>query len=212
MRAQRLKKIALATVTAVAAFTAGAAPVQWTVASGGNGHWYDYVLPASTALTGFTWNGAFAHAPTQTFSGMSGYMATVTSQGEQDFIFANVTNQTAWLGGNDRDTEGTWMWKNGPEAGQVFYIAGAGVQPGYSYWNGGEPNNCCGGENDLQINWNTGSGQWNDHGTPSSPNNLWGYIVEYSEAPPVGTPEPASMALVGAALLAMGLRRRRQAV
>ena len=207
---QKIKCLAVA-AAAAAAMTANAVPVQWTVASGGNGHWYDFVLPASTvSAPGFTWNTAFAHAPTQSFNGMTGYMATVTSQGEQDFIFANVTQQTAWLGGNDRDTEGTWMWKNGPEAGQVFYIAGAGVQPGYSFWNGGEPNNCCGGENDLQINWNTSSGQWNDHGTPSSPNNLWGYVIEFSDAP-TGTPEPASILLAGGALLALGLRRRKTA-
>lgn len=199
-------KIAATAAALAAALSAQAVPVQWTVASGGNGHWYDYVSgPVGAAA--FTWDGALANAATQSHLGQTGYLATITSRGEQDFIFTNVTQLTAWLGGTDRALEGTWVWQTGPEAGQVFYIAGAATQPGYSFWNSGEPNNCCGGENDLQFAW-ASNGAWNDHGTPSSPNATWGYIVEYAAAP-TQVPEPTTLMLLGAALLSLSLRRRR---
>ena len=207
-----LKKTLLSALAATCAATiAGsvfAAPQQWTGAMGGNDHWYDYVLAVTGG--GFTWDGAAADSATHSFNGMAGYMATVTSQGEQDFIFNTITRNTAWLGGNDRATEGTWNWVFGPETGNVFYVAGAGSQPGYSFWSGGEPNNCCNGEDDLQINWDGTTGQWNDHGTPSFPSDTWGYIIEYSGTSTV--PEPTTLLLAGLALVGLASIRRHAVV
>jgi hypothetical protein len=207
MRNKFLASAIAAACVAALSGAAIAAPQQWTSASGGNDHWYDYVLLPTGG--GFTWDGAAADAPTHSYLGVTGYMATVTSQGEQDFIHGTVTATTAWLGGNDRALEGTWRWIFGPEAGSAFYVVGAGSQPGYSFWNGGEPNDCCSGEDDLQINWDTGTGRWNDHGTPSWPNDTWGYIVEYSGTP-VNVPEPTSLLLAGLGLVGLATLRRRQ--
>lgn len=183
----RIRILAAAAALAACA-TAQAVPVQWTVASGGNGHWYDII-----ALNGFTWDEAFADAPTRSHMGMTGYVATVTSAGEQRFVTANFT-PTAWLGGNDRATEGTFEWKNGPEAGQAFLFAA---------WAPGEPNNCCSGEDDVVINWSNGG--WNDIGLPSFPDYRVPYIVEYSPS----VPEPGALVLVAMGLLGLAARRRR---
>lgn len=206
----KLKTLALGAALGVAALSVQAAPMQWTGA-GSNGHWYEYIEVASpTAGFGFTWAQALAHAATRTHLGQTGYLASVTSQGEQDFINQNVTDQVAWLGGSDGAVEGTWVWQAGPEAGQTFFVLGGPQDPSwYSYWYDNEPNDCCGGEDGLQINWDAGTGQWNDHGAPSSPDLTWGYIVEFADGPRVPVPEPATTALLGTALLALALRRRR---
>lgn len=199
-------KALLGTLLSLTSLGALAAPVQWTSASGGNDHYYEYVLRPTGG--GYTWTDAAADASTRSHLGMTGYMATVTSQAEQDFIFGSITKLTAWLGGSDRDVEGTWRWVGGPEAGTVFHVEGAAVQPGYSFWAVAEPNNCCSGEDDLQINWDMSTGRWNDHGAPTSPTATWGYIIEYSRANAV--PEPASLALVMGALCGLGALRRRR--
>ena len=82
---RRLASIAVLTGSAVLAVTAStAAPVQWTVASGGNGHWYEFVF----AQSGFTFGQARAASLAASHMGMQGYLATVTSQAENDFIYA----------------------------------------------------------------------------------------------------------------------------
>ncbi|GAB1388048.1 MAG: hypothetical protein AMXMBFR78_07360 [Rubrivivax sp.] len=206
MAFKRFRSAAAALLTCSAAVVA-AAPVQWTSASGGNDHWYERVTPATVA--GYTWDEAYADAPTRSWMGLTGYMATVTSQAEQNFLIAAFGIGGAWLGGNDRATEGTWQWVNGPEAGQTFYIAGAGSQPGYSNWNTGEPNNCCSGEDDLVYGYfGDAAAVWNDYGVPSFPNARYSYFVEYSGQPGTSVPEPATLALVGVGLLLAARRRR----
>ena len=52
-----------------------AVPIQWTIESGGNGHWYDKVFGS------FLWDEAMADAESR-----GGYIATPTSQAEWDFV------------------------------------------------------------------------------------------------------------------------------
>ena len=182
---------------------AQAAPVQWTSASGGNDQWYEFVSQADSG--GFqTWTAAETAASASTHSGMTGYLATITSQEENDFIIASVSTTLGWIGGSDEGAEETWSWRTGPEAGQVFFILGGGTQPGYSSWSGGEPNNS-GAENYVVTNWG-GPGNWNDLGDDAN----WGqgYFVEYSAVAPV--PVPAALPLMGSALAALGLLRRKR--
>jgi len=188
------------TIAVLAAFVSSmavpsqAAPIQWTVADGGNGHFYELVVPEVSFAT------ARAAALAASHLGQSGYLASITSAAEQAFLnaFVNVNSVEAWLGGSDEETESVWKWLDGPEAGQVFT---------YTNWNDGEPNNQGGVEHYLQ-GWFIGGVLWNDF--PAFPDDFFvlSYIVEYDE--PSAIPVPASLPLLAAAICALGLAARRR--
>jgi hypothetical protein len=179
-----MKRFTLAVALLLAASpVAASAQTQWA----GNGHYYQFVN------TSVDWKGAFAAANASSYLGMQGYLATITSAGENAFIAA-LAGKGAWLGGSDDVAEGTWTWRNGPEAGQAFT---------YTNWEPGEPNNS-GNEDYLQINWWLPGG-WNDASGPAI-----GYVIEYSGVSSV--PEPSSYAVIAVGLVGLGFaaRRRRQ--
>lgn len=189
-------KKTLITLALAAGFagTVQAAPVQWTVASGGNDHWYEFVD------TTVTWQAARTAALASNFMGMQGYLVTMMSAGENRFAsaLAGGGQLLAWIGLSDEEIEGNFKWMDGPEAGQTAV---------FTSWNGGEPNNCCGGEDYVHTNWG-GVGLWNDIGAPAFPNYTNGYLIEYSAN---AVPEPMTLALVLPALLAAaGVSRRRR--
>jgi hypothetical protein len=87
------------------------AMIQWTVAEGGNGHWYAF-LPAK-----MTWDQARIAAGQFTKDGVPGHLATITSSQETDFAFRTISFDPMnpvgrignhWLGGYD-DTVWTWV-------------------------------------------------------------------------------------------------------
>ena len=87
---------------------------------------------------------------------MGGHLVTITSSGENSFIFGLWPS--GWIGLTDEVTEGTWKWVTGET---------------YSYtsWNSGEPNNA-GNEDYVQF---VGAGKWNDlPNTVSLP-----YVLEF---------------------------------
>jgi len=74
-----------------------------------------------------------------------GYIVTVTSAQEQDFlgkVLKELNIPKVWLGATDIEEQGIWKWNDGPEKSNVFWTANpdAGVV-GYSFWFKGEPNN-----------------------------------------------------------------------
>ncbi|MDA8798063.1 Ig-like domain-containing protein [Alphaproteobacteria bacterium] len=124
-----------------------------------------------------TFADAKADAESRSINGASGYLATVTSTAEFDYVKSKTGLSTGiWLGASDNGVEGEWRWIGGPENGQQFWQGGSGgavVDGMWSDWNSGEPNNCCAGEDYLQI---TTGGKLND----LSGTQLLDYVVEYT--------------------------------
>lgn len=82
-------------------------------------NYYRYIPSA-----GITWTDALAAAPTQTFRGVPGFLASIETAEENDFVAANIANASnIWIGGTDRDNEGEFKWSAGPSAGTTFWKA-----------------------------------------------------------------------------------------
>jgi hypothetical protein len=95
------------------------------------GHYYEF-------LSGeFTWAEARDRAASKTFYGATGYLATIKSGEENDFLARLITSSiTVWLGASDAYREGVWKWVTGPEAGTVFWNGGPdGSTPPEQYAN-----------------------------------------------------------------------------
>ena len=139
-----------------------------------NGHFYKPVAwPTGLSGGAEVYTTIKNDAASETFKGQNGYLVTITSQDEQDFIHANVPINNILIALTDEDEEGIWKWDAGPEAGHV-------VGP-FINWCGGEPNNAGPGENYAVTNWNDGN-CWNDYGPPQhtfSSALMGGWIVEF---------------------------------
>jgi hypothetical protein len=123
----------------------------------------------NSTITGFTsqnnYNGHSYYRSTGTANwttaksncvAMGGYLVTVTSSGENSFLF-NLW-PSGWIGLTDEVTEGTWKWVTG----ETF---------SYTNWNSGEPNNS-GNEDYIQF---VSGGKWNDLNNTSS----LAYVIEF---------------------------------
>jgi hypothetical protein len=121
---------------------------------GYNGHYYRLICD----LEGLTWYEARDSAAGMTYNGMQGHLATITSEGEEDFLInsfsLNSTERTEiWLGGSDESSEGTWGWITGET---------------WSYsnwdWDDSEPN---GGTNENCLEYKAWVPLWNDENCQS---------------------------------------------
>ena len=148
------------------------------VANPDNGHYYQFVNTGDV-----TWAAANTAAGGMSYYGLTGYLATITSQAEEVFVQSKIGAAEAWIGGSDAGTEGDWKWVGGPEAGTTFWLAACttglqgvcGTTGQFNFWSASEPNNFGGpGEDNLQIVAG-GSGFWNDF--PDS--FTLPYIVEF---------------------------------
>jgi gliding motility-associated-like protein len=154
-----------------------------------NGHFYKAVFSS-----GISYANAKSGAAAQTYKGAAGYLVTITSAIEQDFVNLQTTQDNIWIALSDVTTEGTWAIDAGPEQGRVIwrtsvsgitnstnssYSSTGSAQGGfYINWCGSEPNNSDGsiGEDYAVTKWNGGT-CWNDlAGTSSSAR---GYLIEF---------------------------------
>lgn len=143
-------------------------------------HYYEFVADA-----GITWSDAEVAAGNRTYFGLQGYLVTLTSQEEADFSGSQAQG-VGWIGAHDNNVEGEWRWVTGPEAGTQFWSGGVGgTELTYAFWNSGEPNNCCGGENYAHItdpSVTSSPGSWNDLSNTGAGSGAYasqGYVVEY---------------------------------
>ncbi len=128
-----------------------------------------------------------------------GQLAEINDQAEQTAVFNELSNNAGistsnttapdgggasyvWIGGNDFQTEGNWIWDgDGDSTGVQFWMgtsSGSPVGGLYNNW-GNEPDDFGSGQDGLGLaltNWPLGSaGQWND---VSHTNTLY-YLIEY---------------------------------
>lgn len=150
------------------------------------GHYYFYV-----AAPGITWTEARDAAAAQTYFGLQGYLATLTSQ-EESQLAGEQSAGTGWIGASDAETEGTWKWMTGPEAGTVFWQGNAnGSAPNneFSFWNIDEPNNLSNEDYAHITAPGIGTpGAWNDLSVTGAIESFddyhpQGYIVEFGGMP-----------------------------
>jgi hypothetical protein len=88
------------------------------------GHFYRFV---SKPL--IFWTAARDEAAATVYYGLKGYLATITSQIENDFIRTKTTG-VGWIGASDAAVEGDWRWVTGPEGanGGLLFWKGTGFQ------------------------------------------------------------------------------------
>ena len=156
--------------------------VRWRIEDGGNGHYYEAVaVPES-----ITWEDANLAA-----TAVGGYVATITSAEENDFVFGLVKDDTKywrpkpgvayyagpWLGGFQypRTTvpDDNWQWVTGETWDYTFWC------PEYP----NIPDDQFGDQNKLHFIYH--SGGWNDLMSPDPRGrNPVAYIVEWQDTTP----------------------------
>lgn len=148
-----------------------------------NKHFYKYVTSS-----GVTYTNAKSGASGNSFKGKTGYLVTITSQSEQDFINNNISGNNLWIAITDAVTDGTWVIDAGPELGTILKTqngpTSGNIDGQYNNWCSGEPNGANHSEDYAVAKWNGGT-CWND--LPNSYSSVQGYIVEISADFPSGS-------------------------
>ena len=206
----RVRKLALQVGLFFLAWNSAAsgAPIEWTVASGGNGHFYEAVDLA----TQISWHDAKALA-----EAAGGHLATITSAAEDAWVTVNLLTLVSGSGGSNRlgpwiggyqdmaspsysEPSGGWTWISGEPWSYTNWGSSAGTI--------GEPNNNPAPENYLHY-YVTGTGTysgWNDLGDFDTGNPVDSYLIEYDTNP---IPEPSTALLLGLGLIGFAVRGRR---
>lgn len=108
-----------------------------------NGHWYKVIQDNGIS----DWNAALQYCNAQ-----NGYLATITSAEENDFLYSYITQEgysSAYFGLSDAASEGKWTWNNGEEVS-------------YTNWHRNEPNSENSNEDYALFYYKYSDGTWND--------------------------------------------------
>jgi hypothetical protein len=203
MNSPRSAALRVATLAVMLAWAAPASAVPITFAGTGNA--YELIFAG-----GISWYDAEAAALASFYEGSQGHLATVTSAAENEFIATSIQQQTSewWIGGfqapGSPEPGGGWSWVNGEGA-----IPDTASLIPYANWAPGEPNDHNGGEMFLMIYGGASfNGLWNDAAVVP---NIAGYVIEYDNVESDNVvPEPATLILVGAGVLAVACGRARR--
>ena len=178
-RMRTLQNLGVVSSIAIASVATAQNAVEWRVADGGNGHWYQVV----SATGPITWSVAKLAAEAK-----GAHLVTLTSAAEEDQVWSIASAPSAWmvipfvsigpwLGGlqasNASSPADGWSWVTG--------------EPWlYSAWLPGEPNEGCGSLSEDRLHYialgSTPSRTWNDFaGETACPNYILprSYVVEW---------------------------------
>lgn len=162
--------------------------VPWRKAAGGNDHYYQ----AIQSPKGSNWDYAQAYARSR-----GGYLATISSVQENDFVFRLIADRKYWVDNSYRNSCGPWLgafkvskpaqfassWGSatGPEESWEWVNHEGPVT--YFNWGHGQPDNSGGNETRIHY-YDASPGQsvsyWND--CPAS-FGARGFVVEYDTDP-----------------------------
>ena len=161
-------------------------------------HFYNFV----ESTTPMKWLEAkqFCNNTAQGPPGYTGYLATVTSEAENQLITTKL-EAFGWLAGSDASEEGTWKWTTGENDGKAFWQGGPPPQGqvamgSYAKWEpptpenqGGEPSNTLGSGDayDQDYLYLKKNGYWADQ---SATYSTTGMICEFK-----GLPSDAPLAI-----------------
>ncbi len=164
-RYKALLVLALLAVVATYPQLVSAQAIQWD----GNGHYYEYLEEL------VTWEEAQIIAENRTMFGNPGYLVTLTSQDENDFVYYSVLGGDApapygdpWIGGYQNSDHSepalNWHWVTEEDFDWIN-------------WAPGEPNDWDELYGEMYLQFTPGGGgMWNDHHS-LNPKPM---IVEYS--------------------------------
>ena len=154
----------------------------------GRGAWNNTNLSGNNQLW---WGQARLRAENSTYYNLSGYLATITSDAENDYVLDKIRDSggnpiAAWFGGTDNSggesvlsnaSENNWVWAGGPERNTVFFTDdGNSSNDAYVNWRNNEPNNCCGGM--YNNDYDNSSLETNEH----YPNAAGEHYTQFSNA------------------------------
>ena len=154
----------------------------------GRGAWNKTNLSGNNQLW---WGQARLRAENSTYYNLSGYLATITSDAENDYVLDKIRDSggnpiAAWFGGTDNSggesvlsnaSENNWVWAGGPERNTVFFTDdGNSSNDAYVNWRNNEPNNCCGGM--YNNDYDNSSLETNEH----YPNAAGEHYTQFSNA------------------------------
>lgn len=145
------------------------------------GTFYEFV---STPLT---WQEAYETAARRTLYGLSGYLATITSDRENDVVQRVAAGNEAWIGASNdgwyspQPHRGAfrWRWTTGPETGTQFGYKHTILDGHYANWSPPAPR----GASRAHVYMTKGGGWVDDDVPPSGKEGRRGFVVEYGGLP-----------------------------